>query len=63
MNDNDVLLTINWRVADVRTAFINKYGRQPSNRELKDCVENLDLGALEDMSIERGWEVIDSTAF
>lgn len=59
MNDDDILCTIKWTVADVRTAFKNKYGREPSKGELQDCVDNLDTSALEEVSIERGWSVVD----
>ena len=59
MNDNDVIAEIKWTVADVRDAFVRKYGRQPSNGELSDCVQNVDCKNLEDYSIECGWSFIE----
>lgn len=59
MNDNEVICEIKWTVADVHNAFVNKYGRQPTDGELSDCVQNLDCKALEEWSIERGWNFIE----
>ena len=59
MNDDEVLCEIKWTVADVRTAFRNKYGREPTDGQLKDCVENVDTDTLEERSIETGWTLID----
>lgn len=58
-NDDDVLCEIKWTVADVRTAFRNKYGREPTDGQLQDCIENVETSTLEEVSIERGWSVID----
>lgn len=59
MKDDEVLCEIKWTVADVRKAFVDRYGRQPSNGELNDCVQNLDTSTLEEVSIERGWSIVD----
>jgi hypothetical protein len=59
MNDDEVLCEIKWTVADVRTAFKNKYGREPTDGQLQECVENVDTELLEDRSIEFGWSFID----
>ena len=59
MNDDEVICEIKWTVEDVRTAFVNKYGRQPSEGELNDCVENVDVKYLRDTSIEHGWTFIE----
>ena len=59
MNENEVLVEIKWTVADVKQAFINKYGREPSKGELQDCVENVETDLLQDRSIEFGWSFID----
>ena len=59
MNDNDVIAEIKWTVADVRDAFVRKYGRQPSDGELSDCVENVDTKALVESSIEHGWSIVE----
>lgn len=58
MEDDEVLYEIKWTVADVRKAFVDRYGRQPSNGELSDCVQNLDTSTLEEVSIERGWSIV-----
>lgn len=58
MNLSDVVVEIKWTVEDVCDAFFRKYGRLPTVGQLKDCVENVKGSALEDVSIERGWEVI-----
>jgi cysteinyl-tRNA synthetase len=50
---------IKWTVGDVKTAFVNEYGRLPSEGELKDCVENVAVKTLEEVSIERGWDIIN----
>ena len=44
---------------DIREAFAMKYGRYPTEGQLRDCVENVKDSALEDLSIECGWEVIN----
>lgn len=59
MKDDDVLCEIKWTVADVRAAFRNKYGREPSDGQLQDCIENVDTKTLEERSIETGWTLID----
>lgn len=59
MNDNDIICEIKWTVEDVRAAFRKKYGREPTDGQLKDCVENVDTKTLEERSIETGWTLID----
>ena len=59
MNDSDIIAEIRWTVADVREAFTRKYGRQPTDGELSDCVQNINARALEGCSIERGWDFIE----
>lgn len=59
MDMNEVIAQITWTVDDVRSAFVDKYGRNPSDGELKDCVENVDVKALEGCSIEYGWDFIN----
>ena len=58
-DDNDTICEIRWTVEDVRAAFRNKYGREPTKGQLKDCVENVDTKTLEERSIEIGWTLID----
>ena len=59
MKDDEVLCEIKWTVADVRAAFRNKYGREPTEGQLKDCVENVETKDLVDRSIENGWVFIE----
>ena len=59
MNEDEVICEIKWTVGDVKTAFVNKYGRLPSEGELNDCVENVAVKTLEEASIERGWDFIN----
>ena len=59
MNEDDVICEIKWTVADVKTAFINKYGHEPTEGQLQDCVENVNEKALKDFSISYGWDFIN----
>ena len=58
MELSDVVCEIKWTVEDIREAFVRKYGRYPTEGQLRDCVANVRDSALEDRSIECGWEVI-----
>lgn len=58
MKDDEVLCTIKWTVADVRSAFVNEHGRQPTDDELQECIDYIDIGGLESISVERGWDFI-----
>lgn len=57
--DDEVIAVIKWTVADVRKAFVDKYGRQPSKGQLRDCVENVETKRLEEAAITQGWEYIN----
>ena len=57
--DDIIIAQITWTVADVRTAFRNEYGREPTDGQLQDCIENVDTNTLEERSIEFGWTFID----
>ena len=59
MNDDVVLCEIKWTVSDVKKAFVNKYGRNPTDEELKLCIDSIDFKNLEDRSIEFGWDFIN----
>lgn len=59
MNDDEVLCEIKWTVSDVKKAFVTKYGRNPTDEELKLCIDNIDFKNLEDRSIEFGWDFIN----
>ena len=61
MKDNDILCEIKWTVADLRTAYVNHFGHNPTDEEVEELSKRLDVKTLEDISIERGWEIIEST--
>lgn len=58
MNDDEVLCTIKWLVADVKSAFREEHDREPTEEELEECVSNVNVKTLEEVSIERGWSII-----
>lgn len=58
-NHNYTICEIKWTAEDVEVAFQKKYGRLPTEDELKECVENVAIKALRDASIERGWDFIE----
>jgi len=59
MNDEDVLCVIRWRIDDVAVAFEKIHGRKPTKDELDTCLENLNTKLLEEVCIERGWDIIN----
>ena len=61
MSDDDVLCEIKWTVADLREAYIQHFGHNPTDEEVEELVERFDARHLKDVSIERGWEYIGST--
>ena len=58
MKDDDAICTVIWTVADVAKAYKEQYGREPTEKELDECLRKLNADALEDVCIERGWQVI-----
>lgn len=58
MNNDTVICTIRWTVGDVRSAFKQEHGREPTKEELKNCVDNVDTNGLVNYSIENGWSFI-----
>lgn len=63
MKDDDVICEIKWTVADIRTAFFNKYKREPTETELQVLIEELNTRALQNFSIEYGWDYINTAIF
>ncbi len=59
MDMNKVIAQIIWTVEDVAAAFKRKHGRQPNEKELEECIGNINLKTLNDRSIEYGWDFID----
>jgi len=60
MNNDEVLCTIKWTVADVRKAFEETYKRQPDDNELQEAIDSISWGLIEDSSIENGWTCINT---
>jgi hypothetical protein len=60
MNDDEVLCTIKWTVADVRKAFEETYKRQPDDNELQEAIDSISWETVEDSSIENGWVHINT---
>lgn len=60
MDDDTVIAQITWTVKDVRDKFEETYGREPTDKELRDCVNAVDTSSLEEVSIERGWQFIEA---
>ena len=58
MKADDVICTVIWTVADVAKAYKEQHGREPTEKELDECLRKLNADALEDVCIERGWQVI-----
>jgi len=59
LKDEGVICAIRWKVEDVEVAFENIHGRKPSEDELNTCLHNLNTKLLVDVSIERGWDIIN----
>lgn len=60
MDDDTVIAQITWTVKDVRDKFEETFGREPTDTELRDCVNAVDTSSLEEVSIERGWQFIEA---
>lgn len=60
MNDDEVLCTIKWTVADVRKAFEETYKRKPDDNELQEAIDSISWETIEDSSIESGWGYINT---
>jgi len=52
------LAKIRWVRDDLRTALTDKFGREPTCEEMHYYLNNVDWNALEERSIELGWEVL-----
>jgi hypothetical protein len=59
MENTDVILTIQWTKGDIVEA-LEKVGIEPSEENIDKIISYHNLKHLEEQSIERGWEVIDS---
>lgn len=60
MKDSDVIAQITWTVGDMRNAYLEKYGHNGTDEEIRECVNALDVKTLESSSIETGWNFINS---
>ena len=59
MENTDVILTIQWTKSDILEA-LEKEGIEPSEENIDKIISYYNLKHLEEQSIERGREVIDS---
>ena len=60
MNDDEVLFEVKWTVADVKNAFYEEYDREPTQEELSACISEIDWESIEEDSIERAWNTIQT---
>lgn len=59
MENTDVILSIQWTKSDIVDA-LEKAGIEPSEENIDKIISYRNLKHLEEQSIERGWEVIES---
>ena len=59
MENTDVILTIQWTKSDIVEA-LEKEGIEPIEENIDKIIPCHNLKHLEEQSIERGWEVINS---
>lgn len=59
MENSEVILTIQWTKNDIEEA-LEKEGMDLSEDNIKKIISYRNLKYLEEQSIERGWEVIES---
>lgn len=53
------LCEIKWTVDDLRVAYERKYGHTPTEDEVDEILNRLDVKRLEEVGIEYGWEIIN----
>lgn len=54
----ETLCEIKWTVDDLRIAYERKYGYAPTDDEVDEILNRLDVKRLEEVGIEYGWEII-----
>lgn len=54
----ETLCEIKWTVDDLRIAYERKYGYTPTDDEVDEILNRLDVKRLEEVGIEYGWEII-----
>lgn len=59
MDNAEVILTIQWTKSDIVEA-LEKEGIEASEENIDKIISYRNLKNLEEQSIERGWEVIES---
>lgn len=59
MKNSEVILTIQWSKNDIAEA-LKKEGMNPSEDNINKIISYQNMKYLEEQSIERGWEVIES---
>lgn len=59
MENSEVILTIQWTKSDIVEA-LEREGIAPSEENLNKIISYQNMKHLEEQSIERGWEVLNS---
>lgn len=54
----ETVCEIKWTVDDLRIAYERKYGYAPTDDEVDEILNRLDVKRLEEVGIEYGWEII-----
>lgn len=54
----ETLCEIKWTVDDLLIAYERKYGHNPTDDEVNEILDRLDVKRLEEVGIEYGWEII-----
>ncbi len=62
MNDDEVLCTIKWTVADVKKSLTEEFNREPTEEEIQECIDEIDWDLIEEQSISTGWTIINTAA-
>lgn len=59
MENSEVILTIQWTKNDIVEA-LKREGMDPSEDNISKMISYSNMKHLEEQSIERGWEIIES---
>ena len=62
MNDDEVLCTIKWTVADVKKSLTEELNREPTEEEIQECIDEISWNLIEEQSISTGWTIINTAA-
>ena len=63
ISEPETVFAIRLTEEDVRGAYRKKHGREPTEKEFKDCVSHLNGHKfLEAMDFKKGWGILDEIA-